>query len=129
MNFYIKQYSNYPVLKFPLTQRIMEKYNITHDMMENVAVTFSMYNEDEGEYEIANNGGDLFYRDKIEEIPYEDRYTLIYKFNKIETNKVGRYSGEFKLTFLEPHCGIITLPNNEYINIYISKSETKVDIV
>ena len=55
MNFYIKQYSNYPVLKFPLTQRIMEKYNITHNMMENVAVTFSMYNEDEGEYEIANN--------------------------------------------------------------------------
>ena len=100
MNFYIKQYSDHPLLKFPLTQKLMEKYNITHDMMENVAVTFSMYNEDEGEYEIANNSGDVFYRDKIEEIPYEDRYTLIYKFNKIETNKVGRYSGEFKLTFL-----------------------------
>ncbi len=56
-------------------------------------------------------------------------YTFIYKINKIETNKVCRYNGEFKLTFLKPYCGMITLPNNDYINIYILKSETKVDIV
>lgn len=128
MFFNIKQYSDYPILKIPLTQKIMEKYNITEDMMENAVVTFSMFNEDEGEYEIANNKGVLIYRQKIEETPYEEKYVLGYKFSKIETYKIGRYTGEFKLNFLEPYCGTITLPNNDYINIIIWESKTKTDI-
>lgn len=129
MFFYIKQYSTSPILKFPIDQKIMEKFNITDEMMENVAVTFSMFDIKEEQYVIANNIANISYRKDITETPYEFKYTLYYTFNSLDTNKYGNFIGEFKLTFLGDYCGTITLPNNDYINIVIMKSTTKTNIV
>lgn len=128
MNFYIKQHSDYPLIKFPLTQKLMEKYHITDEMMENVAVTFSMYNNDIQNYEIANSEGGLLYRENIDETPYQEKYTLYYQFNKNETSKIGYFSGEFKLILLNDE-NIITLPNNDVLNIFITESIVKVDLM
>jgi len=128
-NFYIKKNSTLPILKFPLNQKLMEKYDISEEMLANVAVTFSMRDKSSGLYMIANSPADLVVNDDREEYPDERKYTLTYKFKISNTKKTGNYIGEFKLDFLGDYCGKITLPNSGDINIIINDSITKTEIV
>lgn len=129
-NFFIKKDSTLPELKYPLIQRVREKYDITDDMLENVAVTFSMMDVDSGIYRIANVPANLVVNRNRPEYPDEVEYTLVYRFKLSDTKKAGRFLGEFKLDFLgEGNCGKITLPVNEYINIIISESLTKTTVI
>jgi hypothetical protein len=129
-NFFIKKDSTLPELKYPLIQQIREKYNISDDMLENVAVTFSMTDTDNGLYRIANVPASFVVNTDRINYPYEEKYTLIYKFTLHDTRKAGRFLGEFKLDFLgDTGCGKITLPTNEYINIIISDTLTKTTVV
>ena len=48
MNFFIKQNSTLPILKYPLPENMLDKLGVTLDMLENVAVTFSLINADTG---------------------------------------------------------------------------------
>lgn len=130
-NFFIKKDSTLPDLKYPLTQHTMEKYDITPDMLENVAVTFSMIDADTGLYRIANVAGYLVINNSRPEYPDEVQYTLAYRFKLSQTRKAGRFLGEFKLDFLNPEygCGKITLPTQKKINITISGSITKTTVI
>lgn len=129
MNFYIKQNSTLPTLKFPLTQRLMEKYDITDNMMENVAVTFSMIDADSGLYRIANTEARLIIRKNRVEYPDEVDYTLAYDFKLKDTKKSGHFLGEFVLDFLGEYCGKIKFPVNYPIDIYIHESSTKTTVL
>ena len=128
-NFFIKKDSTLPVLKFPLTQHTLEQYDITPDMLENVAVTFSMMEADTGLYRVANVAGNLVVNNNRPDYPDEVQYTLTYKFKLPQTRKAGRFLGEFKLDFLGENCGKITLPTQNQINIMISDSSTKTTVV
>ena len=128
-NFFIKKDSTLPVLKFPLTQHTMEQYDITPDMLENVAVTFSMVDAETGLFRIANVAGDLVVNNNRPDYPDELTYTLTYNFKLSQTRKAGRFLGEFKLDFLGENCGKITLPTQNQINIQISDSSTKTTVV
>jgi hypothetical protein len=129
-NFYIKKDSNFPILKYPLTQKVREQYGITDDMFENVAVTFSMIDVDTGLYRIANVGANLIINTDREKYPAEELYTLTFKFSISQTSKSGRYYGEFKLDFLGDNCSNkITLPSEGQINIIISDSITKTTVI
>jgi len=128
-NFFIKTDSTLPELKYPLTQHTMEQYDITPDMLENVAVTFSMMEADTGLYRIANVAGNLVVNNNRPEYPDEVQYTLTYRFKLPQTAKAGRYLGEFKLDFLGENCGKITLPTQNQINIQISDGITKTTVV
>ena len=128
-NFFIKKDSTLPVLKFPLTQHTLEQYDITDDMLENVAVTFSMVEADTGLFRIANVAGNLVVNNNRPDYPDEVQYTLTYKFKLPQTRKAGRFYGEFKLDFLGDNCGKITLPTQNQINIMISDSSTKTTVV
>jgi len=128
-NFFIKKDSTLPELKYPLTQHAMEQYDITSEMLENVAVTFSMMEADTGIYRIANVAGNLVVNNNRAEYPDEEQYTLTYRFKLPQTARSGRYYGEFKLDFLGEHCGKITLPTQKLINIQISDSITKTTVV
>lgn len=129
-NFFIKKDSTLPELKYPLIQRVREKYDITDDMLENVAVTFSMMDADSGLYRIANVSANLVVNRNRPEYPDEVEYTLVYRFKLSDTKKAGRFLGEFKLDFLgEGNCGKITLPTNDYVNIIISESLTKTTVI
>lgn len=128
--FFIKKDSTLPELKFPLTQHLREQYDISDDMLDNVAVTFSMIDSD-GIYRIANVSANLVInRDRVN-YPDEEEYTLTYRFKQTQTSKTGRFNGEFKLDFLnsEYGCGKITLPTQGYINIIISDSITKTTVI
>ena len=129
-NFFIKKDSTLPELKYPLTQHTMEQYDITPDMLENVAVTTSMININTGIYRIANAAGNLVINNNRLEYPDEVQYTLIYRFKLPQTAKAGRYQAEFVIDFLgNENCGKIKLPVNGYINIIISDSITKTTVI
>ena len=132
-NFFIKKDSTLPELKFPLVQRLREKYDITDEMMENVAVTFSMMDADTGVYRIANVPANLAINTDRPNYPDEIKYTLVYRFTLNDTRKTGRFLGEFVIDFIpsgnEGGCGKIKLPVNGQINIIISDSITKTTLI
>jgi hypothetical protein len=129
MTFFIKKNSTLPKLKYPLTEAMRKKYDITDDMLENCAVTFSMYDSDTGVYKIANKAGELLVNDDFEENPDDELYTLAYKFSLVETSKAGMFEGEFKVDFLGDHCGKITFPMTGKIKIVIQDSSTKTTVI
>ena len=128
-DFFIKKDSTLPELKYPLTQKVREQYDLTDDMLENVAVTFSMMDANTGLYRIANVAANLVISNERPEFPDELLYTLMYRFKLPQTAKGGRFLGEFKVDFLGENCGKITLPTNGLINIVISDSLTKTTVV
>lgn len=129
-NFFIKCNSTYPELKYPLTQQLREKYDITDDMLENVAVTFSMTDTETGLFRIANVAANLVVVTDGKKQPDEEKYTLVYRFKLQQTSKKGRFNGEFKVDFLgEGKCGKITLPVEGNIQILISDSITNTTVV
>ncbi len=125
----IKQYSTLPLLKYDISEKTLTRYNITEEMMDNVAVTFSMFDIENEEYVILNKKARIWYKEDKYEYPESGEYVLIYEFNKNETSKVGLYNCEFKLSILNPYCNILTLPNNEYIRVNIQPSNTKVKLI
>ena len=130
-NFFIKKDSTLPELEYPLVQHVMEMYNITEDMLENVGVTFSMIDAQTGLYRIANVPASLVIRNDRPAFPADEKYTFTYRFKLRDTRKTGRFLGEFKIDFLGEQigCGKITLPVNAQINILISDSITKTTVI
>ena len=128
-DFFIKKDSTLPELKYPLSQKVREQYDLTDEMLENVAITFSMIDAHSGLYRIANVAANLVVNNNRPEYPDELQYTLMYKFTLPQTTKAGRYLGEFKVDFLGENCGKITLPTQSQINITISDSVTKTTVV
>lgn len=127
-NFFIKKDSSSPLIKFPLTQELRERYDLTDEILENVAVTFSMIDADTGRFRIANLAGDLVVSD--DDVVSEEKYTLTYRFTLSNTSKIGRYYGEFVLDILgEENCGKIKLPVSGYINIQIGDTITKTTVL
>jgi len=129
-NFFIKKDSTLPELTYPLTQHTMEQYNITPDMLNNVAVTFSMMDAETGLLRIANVPANLVINRNRPGFPDEIEYTLMYRFKLSQTSKSGRYYGEFVIDFLGPtNCGKIKFPVDNQINIIISDSFTKTTVI
>ena len=128
-NFFIKKDSTLPELKYPLTQHTMEQYDITKDMLENCAVTFSMVDANTGLYRIANAAANLVVNNNRPEYPDEEQYTIVYRFKLKDTRKTGRFLGNFTVDFLGENCGKIGLPVNGLINIIISDSLTKTTVI
>lgn len=129
-NFFIKKDSTLPELKYPLIQQVREKYDITDDMLENCAVTFSMIDAETGLYRIANVGANLVVNKDREKFPDEEQYTLVYRFKLANTRKAGRFLGNFTIDFLGSNqCGKIGLPTQGQINIIISDSITKTTVI
>lgn len=127
--FFIKKGSTYPYLKYPLTQYIMEKYDITEDMMDYAVATFSMNKIENGKFYIANKPADIIISEDRTEFPDETKYSLVYKFLINDTQNIGNYLGEFKLDILGQYGYTLTLPVNEKINITILDSITKTTVV
>jgi hypothetical protein len=127
--FFIRKNSTLPELKYPLTQWIREKYDLTDDMLENVGITFSMVEVDTGLYKIANVPAKLLINRNRPDFPDEVEYTLAYKFKIKDTNKAGLYRGEFVIDFLGDNCGKIKLPVSGDLNIWVQDSITKTDVM
>jgi len=129
MTIFLKKNSTLPEIKLPLQQWMLEKLDITEDMLQNVAVTFSMVDANTGNYRIANREAKLVIVKNIYEKLDECKYTLAFKVKLKDTKKDGLFRGEFKLDFLGDNCGKITLPTDDTIQIVIGDSITKTSVV
>jgi hypothetical protein len=127
--FFIKKDSTLPELEYHLTQKIMEEYDITTDMLDNVAVTFSMIDAETGLYRIANAPANIEYKRLRPQYPDDYIYELSYRFKLSQTSKPGRFLGEFVCDFLGENCGKIKFPVDGQINITISDSITKTTVI
>jgi len=115
MEFYIAQNSTLPVLKMELDyngKSSMEEFN---SIIENSSIFFSMKNVVDGNYKILNKKAGFTNKVFIEPNSKVEYY-IYYKLNLRDTNKVGRYEGEF--VFINDD-GTLILPIKEklYINI------------
>lgn len=126
--FFIKKNSTLPMLKYAMSEWLMQKYSITEDMLDDCAITFSMYDVTNDVYRIANKAAKLIINDDRLHSPEEEKYTLAYKFSIADTSKPGEFDAEFKVDFLGDHCGKITFPINEKIRVSIQDSLTKTTV-
>ena len=116
MEFFIGQNSTLPVLKMELDfngKSSMEEFN---SIIENSSIFFSMKNVVDGNYKILNKKAGFTNKVFIEPNS-KTEYYMYYKFSLYDTNKVGRYEGEF--VFINDD-GTLILPLKEklYINIF-----------
>ena len=128
LNLYIKKNSTLSMVKYPLSKKLLDKYFITNEMLENCAVTFSMKDADTGIFFIANVNADLLYLPDRASFPHDTEYSLVYKFKKNQINKAGMYHGEFAIDFLGDSCGKIIIPESDLIVINILDAIVKTDV-
>lgn len=118
MNFYIKQGSELPLLKVELIQDGRNDYHNFYELIQNADITFTMVNEKDGTKKISCRSCQLVKKlsDCGDIIPEE--YYIVYKWREVDTNKKGRFIGEFKIDFLDG-TGTLKAPIREelYINI------------
>lgn len=128
VNLNIKKNSTLSMVKYPLSQELLDKYYITNEMLENCAVTFSMKDADTGIFVIANVNAELLYLPDRPSFPHDTTYSLSYKFKKNQLNKGGVYHGEFAVDFLGDSCGKIIIPESDFIVINILDTIVKTDV-
>jgi hypothetical protein len=122
MEFYIVQNSTLPVLKMELDfngKSSVESYN---SILENSTIFFSMRNVENGNLRIINKSAG--FTNKIFIDPNSKvEYYLYYKFSSFDTNKLGRYEGEFTLISDD---GTLILPIKEKLYINVVENYIKV---
>jgi len=131
MTFFIKKNSSLPLLIFELSDNILNRYNITDDMLENCAITFSMINSETGIYKIANVPAKLNIETPNKSFTEFKKYNIYYQFRTKDTNKVGDYEAEFVIDFLGGACptGKLKLPVDDKIIVVVSDTLTKTDVI
>lgn len=115
-DFFIHQNANLPIIKMDVvndgrTDADKEFY----DLLENSSIRFSMKNEENGMQKIYMKPAYVTEKNRIN--PESNReYYIYYKWSGNDTNKKGRYIGEF---YLEMPTGDLIGPirENLYINI------------
>jgi len=116
MEFFIQQNSTLPILKMDVvldgrTDSAKEFYSI----LDNARIRFSMTMESNGAQKISMKNAYLVEKDKSNpDSPQE--YYIYYKWAPNDTNRVGRYKGEFSIT-LDNGELITPIRENLYINI------------
>lgn len=130
LKYFYRKNSTLPKVKFQLTEKHMERYGITDDMLLDCAVTFSMKDVDTGRFAVANNSGELVINDYWDG-HIDSKYVLVYRLDEMETDMVGNYIGEFVIDFLsnEFGCGKIKLPHDDSLMIIVNDTITKTTVV
>ena len=115
MEFFITQNSNLPILKMEFNFDGKSSIEDFNSVLENSSIFFSMRDVKNGNLKISNKVGG--FTNKIFTEPNaKTEYYLYYKFSLYDTNKIGRFQGEFTLISDD---GVLTLPIKEklYINV------------
>lgn len=118
MNFYIKQGSTLNNLKMELIQDGRNDYHNFYDLLQNADITFTMIDEISGNKKISCRPCELVKKlSNCDEIIPEEYY-IVYKWRSIDTNKKGRFTGEFNINLLDG-TGLLKVPIREelFINI------------
>ena len=116
MEFFIKQNSNLPILKMDVIRDgRTDSWKEFYSVLDNANIRFSMKSEDNGIQKIFMQPAYLTEKDRTNpDSPRE--YYIYYKWSARDTNKKGRFIGEFSIV-LENGELIAPIVSNLYINI------------
>ncbi len=115
MEFFIKKNTNLPLLKMQIVKDGRTDYRHICDIIERSSIYFSMVDDATGIPKIISAGAGFVNKVFIEPNSLPEYY-LYYRFTKNDTNRSGRYRGEFTLLSDE---GTLVVPLSDilYINI------------
>jgi hypothetical protein len=125
MNFYIKKNSTLPVIKLEVVKNGRNDYNNFMDMIEVSSIFFSMVDVETGIPKITSRPGGFVEKTSMDPNA-EPEYYIYYQFTSKDTNRVGRYEGEFMLRNSD---GVLILPIREKLNINVQESFIADDLV
>jgi len=115
MEFFIAQNSTLPILKMELDFNGKSSNEDLNSILEKSTIFFSMKNVADGNSKIINKRGGFTNKVFIEPNAKVEYY-IFYKFSLFDTNRVGRYEGEFTL-ISEDGTLIIPIKEKLYINV------------
>jgi hypothetical protein len=113
MEHYIRKNSQEPILSVDIYSDNDLMKSPMSDRIENSVIVFNMYDEDgnylilNGECKLLNNGND---------------YSIVYLWSKKDTSRVGSFTGEFKISFLNDQYAIeseVILPIKEELIVNV----------
>jgi hypothetical protein len=125
MNFYIKKNSTLPVIKLEVIKNGRNDYNNFMDMIEVSSIFFSMVDVETGIPKISSKPAGFVEKTSMDPNA-EPEYYIYYQFTSKDTNRVGRYEGEFMLRNSD---GVLILPIREKLNINVQESFIADDLV
>ena len=116
MEFFIKQNTNLPILKMDaVNDGRTDVDKEFYSKLDNATIRFSMKNEENGAQKIFMKSAYIVEKTKTNpDSPIE--YYIYYKWSDNDTNKKGRYRGEFLIVFEDGEL-IAPIRENLYINI------------
>lgn len=118
MEFYIKKNATLPVLKMQVVKDGRSDYHNFMDLIESSTILFSMVDVETGIPKIISKRAGFVSKTFIDpNTPTE--YYIYYNFTKKDTNKVGRYEGQF---MLKNEQGDLIVPIREQLFITIQDS-------
>jgi len=118
MEFFIKKNATLPVLKLQVVKDGRSDYNKMMDLIEESSIFFSMVDIETGIPKLVTRPAGFV--DKIMLDPNsEPEYYVYYQFSNKDTNRVGRYEGQF---LFKTNEGNLILPIREKLYITIQDS-------
>lgn len=96
MDFYIKQYSELPILRMEIINDGRHDYYKFWDAIQAADITFTMINVNNGNVKISEAPCYIKLR---ENDSCEDQYVICYDWLKRDTKEKGRYEGSFSIKF------------------------------
>lgn len=115
MEFFIKKNATLPLLKLQIVKNGRLDYNNIMSLIEQSALFFSMIDIETSVPKISSRPAGFVEKTNVD--PNADpEYYLYYQFQNRDTNRVGRFEGQF---MLKSSDGVLILPIREklYINI------------
>ena len=118
MEFFIKKNATLPVLKMQVVKDGRSDYNNFMDLIETSSIIFSMVDVETGIPKIVSKKAGFVSKIFVEPNTPTDYY-IYYSFTKKDTNKVGRYEGQF---MLKNEQGDLIVPIREQLFITVQDS-------
>lgn len=118
MEFYLKKNATLPVLKLSVVKDGRSDYNSFMKTIELSAIFFSMVDTETGNPKISSRPAG-FVEKTFTDPNAEPEYYIYYQFTSKDTNRVGRYEGQF---MLRNDDGVLILPIREKLYINIQES-------
>lgn len=118
MEFFIKKNATLPLLKLQVVKNGRLDYNNFMSLIEQSALFFSMIDVETGVPKITSRPAGFVEKTNVNPNA-EDEYYLYYQFQNRDTNRVGRFEGQFMLRSAD---GVIILPIREKLYINVQES-------
>lgn len=125
MDFFIKKNATLPVLKLQVVKDGRSDYNKFMDMIEESSIFFSMVDVETGIPKISSRPAG-FVEKTFVDLNAGPEYYIYYQFTPRDTNRIGRYAGQFMLRNSD---GVLILPIREELFINVQDSFIADDLV